>query len=176
MALTINPIQLVTDFIHDYLHDNINELVHFRLYELRKDSKYGCPKRKFDSDDTNLMRAIYCLLFSDVWICLDMDSLDKYIYRGDTMNTYNTMFGRPDKNSIHPGLDKYNPSDNLMSKVEYFQNNICGTIGNMTVLPNIGHDYNGQHETINTYRGCHYIWHDFFDKFLIGLKHVLEGD
>lgn len=170
-----SPKQLIIDFIHEYLHDDITELAHFHLRELQEDEKFGCPGRKFDADDTNLMRAVYCVLFSDVWEGLNMESLDKYVYRGDTMNTYNTMFGRPNQESLHPGLDKYNPSKELIDKVDDFQKNICGTIGNMTVLPNIGHDYNGQYETINTYRGCHYIWHDFFDQFLGSLNDVLDG-
>ena len=59
--MNVDPIQLIKDFVHDYLHDNINELATFQLYDLREDEKYGCPNRKFDSDDTNLMRAIYCV-------------------------------------------------------------------------------------------------------------------
>lgn len=169
-----NPIQLIKDFIHDYLHDNIDELKSFRLYDLKGDNKYGCPDRKFDSDDTNLMRAIYCALFADAWNGLSMVSLNEYVFRGDTMNTYNTLFGRPNPDSLHPGLDKFEPSEELKAKVEYFQNNICGTIGNMTVLPNIGQEYNDKYETINTYRGCHNIWHDFFDQFLVALQEVLE--
>ena len=173
--MTIDPIKLIKDFTHDYLHDNLSELVNFRLYDLRENEKYGCPNRKFDSNDTNLMRAIYCVLFSGAWQGLTMDTLENYTYRGDTMNTYNTMFGRPCNESLHPGLDKFNPSKELVTKVDYFQNSVCGTIGNMTVLPNIGHEYNGVYETMNTYRGCHYIWHDFFDQFLVALQTVLEN-
>lgn len=55
--MKLSPIELIKDFIHDYLNDNIDELKHFRLYDLKDDPKYGCPDRKFDSDDTNLMRA-----------------------------------------------------------------------------------------------------------------------
>ncbi len=173
--MKIAPEQLILDFVHDYLHDNIDELASFPLYDLRTDDKYGCPDRKFDSDDSNLMRAIYCVLFSSAWQGLNMDTLEDYTYRGDTMNTYNTMFGRPNKESLHPGLDKFSPPKELVTKMEIFQRSVCGTIGNMTVLPNIGHEYNGQYETINTYRGCHYIWHDFFDQFLVALKYVLEN-
>lgn len=172
--MKIDPKQLILDFVHDYLNDNIDELACFPLYDLRTDDKYGCPGRKFDSDDTNLMRAIYCVLFSDAWQGLNMNTLEDYTFRGDTMNTYNTMFGRPSKDSLHPGLDKFSPPKELVTKVETFQRSVCGTIGNMTVLPNIGHEYDGQYETINTYRGCHYIWHDFFDQFLVALKDVFE--
>jgi hypothetical protein len=172
--MKIDPLKLIKDFIHEYLHDNLDEIIDFRLYDLREDEKYGCPNRKFDSDDTNLMRAIYCVLFSDAWQGLTMDTLEDYTFRGDTMNTYNTMFGRPCNDSLHPGLDKFSPSKELISKVEYFQNYVCGTIGNMCVLPNIGQKYNGEYETMNTYRGCHYIWHDFFDQFLVALESVLE--
>ncbi len=170
------PIQLIRDFVHEYLHDDLNALATFRLYDLRKDKKYGCPGRSFDSDDTNLMRAIYCVLFADVWPGLTMNSLADYTYRGDTMNTYNTMFGKPGAESLHPGLDRFNPSPELVKKVECFQQSVCGTIGNMTVLPNVARVVDGERETINTYRGCHAAWRDFFDRFLVALQAVLRGD
>ena len=55
-----------------------------------------------------------------------METLEDNTYRGDTLNTYNTMFGRPCQNSLHPGLDKFNPSKELVKKVECFQKYVCG--------------------------------------------------
>lgn len=81
--MKIDPIKLINDFTHDYLHGNLDELANFRLYDLREDDKYGCPNRKFDSDDTNLMRAIYCVLFSDAWQGLTMDTLENYLLEAE---------------------------------------------------------------------------------------------
>lgn len=44
-------------------------------------------------------------------------------------------------------------------------------VGNFVVLPNIPDGRN----TINTYRGCHGVWHDFFDRFLLALRNILLG-
>ena len=63
----MSPTELVTRFIEEKLGGDITQLATFPLGNLRNDDTYGCPDRKFDSDDTELMRAIYCLAFGDVW-------------------------------------------------------------------------------------------------------------
>jgi hypothetical protein len=168
---------IIERFSDKYLDGNLDNIVTFSLAKLYKDSEFGCPKRKrFDSDDTELMRAIYILIFSDLWPGLTFDSLSCYDYRGDTLNTYNTMFGSPYKQynqsrSKHPGLDKFNPTDEFSRKTVDFRYSIYSRIGNMAVLPNrcFGDT------TINCYRGCNHT-HDFFDRFLVDLKAVLIND
>ena len=54
-------------FIKERLDGNTDSIVDYDLGRLRSDKLYGCPGRKFDPDDTNLMRAIYCVVFGDVW-------------------------------------------------------------------------------------------------------------
>ena len=68
----MNPQELVAQFIKENLEGDIKRLVTFPLGNLRNDNVYGCPGRNFDSDDTELMRAIYCLVFGDVWENLSM--------------------------------------------------------------------------------------------------------
>lgn len=153
------------------------------------DDKYGCPDRQFDCDDTNLMRAIYCVVFYDAWTNLTMETLDKSTLRGDTMNTRATLFGRkckPDE-SYHPGLDKYSPSKELSNRVYNFYF-ACNSIGNMMVLPNHSKMVelleNGEPRqtwwTINTHRGCCPEIQDYMDRFLIQMHKVLtfqtDGD
>lgn len=162
---------VIERFADKYLDGNIDDIVSFPLSRLYCDKEFGCPNdRRFDFDDTNLMRAIYVLIFSDFWPGLTFDSLENYAYRGDTMNTYNTMFGKPDysKCIMHPGLDRFNPSNELKEKVVDFRLNRYNLIGNMVVLPNVEFES----ETINRYRGCNHT-HDFFDRFLLDFKAVL---
>ena len=158
-------------FTRQYLQNDIDNFLNFNLVELKGDKEFGCPGRFFDPDDTNIMRIVYVLLFSDVWPNLNLESLSSGDYRGDTLNTYNTMFGQPDipHGILHPGLSPFNPSQELLIKVSRFHRQFT-TIGNMIVLPNKRVDG----KTINTYRGCHPQWRDFFDRFIAEFKQVLN--
>lgn len=161
----------ILKFVDKYLEGDIDKITTFPLSKLLHDKEFGCPSnRSFDCDDTELMRCIYVLIFSDVWPCLSFETLGNYTYRGDTMNTYNTLFGKPNyHNGIwHPGLNKFHPSDSLKKKVVDFHLKGYNLIGNMVVLPNI--EFEGK--TINRYRGCNHT-HDFFDRFLYDLKSAL---
>lgn len=160
-------------FVNKYLDGDIDRLPDFRLSKLWKDDEFGCPGReRYDNDDTEIIRAIYVLIFSDVWAGLTLDALKNYRYRGDTMNTYNTLFGHPEYGvSMHPKFDRFSPPKELSEKVIDFRLNQYNRIGNMVVLPNIWH--NGT--TINRYRGLHEVWHDFFDRFLVAFKDCLIG-
>lgn len=61
-----DAITLIKEFVISYLEGDIDKLVDFDLKKLAKDDVYGCPDRKFDADDTNLMRAVYCIAFGNV--------------------------------------------------------------------------------------------------------------
>ena len=164
----MNPQELVAQFIKENLEGDIKRLVTFPLGNLRNDNVYGCPGRNFDSDDTELMRAIYCLVFGDVWENLSMVNLGDGKLRGDTLNTYNTLFSQP-WNEKFTAI--WNPDDKLKAKMKEFQT-ICYTIGNMAILP----DRRIGEWSINKHRGCHNEWHDYEDRFLAALYKVLIGD
>lgn len=189
-----SPEGIIRSFVKEILKGDINRLATFNLHSLWGDHWFGCPGRWHDDDDTNIMRAIYCVVFKGAWPNLSMDSLKESVYRGDTINTYRTMFGDCDKDSPHHGLDRFKPSQELSDKVINFHN-ICSTIGNMMVLPNltvsVPEDKGGyvvdnqshqkvwksnwvwQGHTVNEYRGTHWKWHDFFDLFLSELRSLL---
>jgi hypothetical protein len=164
----MKPIDIVASFIDEKLGGDIQRLATFPLGDLRKDNVYGCPGRNFDSDDTELMRAIYCVVFGDTWKNLSMENLGDEKLRGDTMNTYNTLFSHPWSNLF---TERWNPDNTLLDKMKVFQTT-CYTMGNMTVLPDrrIG-DW-----SINKHRGCHDQWHDYEDRFLAALYQVLMQD
>jgi hypothetical protein len=58
----MEAIDLIRAFVSERLEGNIDSLATFDLGKLKGDSIYGCSGRFFDCDDTNLMRAIYCIV------------------------------------------------------------------------------------------------------------------
>ncbi len=163
----MNPKELVSRFVEEKLDGDVNRLATFPLGNLRYDDTYGYPNRNFDSDDTELMRAIYCLAFGDVWEHISMDNLGDGKLRGDTLNTYNTLFSQP-WNEKFTAI--WHPDKELEAKMKDFQKT-CYTIGNMAVLP----DGRIGEWSINKHRGCHNEWHDYEDRFLEALHKVLMG-
>ncbi len=159
------PIELIRSFIKERLDGDIWSLTSYPLGKLRNDNIYGCPDRKFDSDDSELMRAIYCVVFKDAWINLSMENLGDGKLRGDTLNTYNTLFSAPWNDKF---TAIWNPDEELKEKIKTFQTT-CYTIGNMAVLP----DRRIGEWSINKHRGCHDEWHDYEDRFLAALYKVL---
>jgi len=163
--------RLLLDFIRKKLDGKLDNIRTFDIKTLRCDDKFGCPGRYFDCDDTEIMRAVYVVLWEDFLPELSMDTMGNAgKYRGDTMNSFHTMFGReiPDRLGFYAGLEKYHPSDELRERVREFGNRYCSTVGNFVVLPNLY----VRDTTLNFYRGTNQ-WHDFFDRFLIQLKNVL---
>ncbi len=142
----MNPKELVAQFIEEKLGGDISRLATF----------------------PELMRAVYCLVFGEVWEGLSMDNLGDGKLRGDTLNTYNTLFSQP-WNEKFTAI--WNPDDELKARLKEFQTT-CYTIGNMAVLP----DRRIGEWSINKHRGCHNEWHDYEDRFLEALYLVLTGD
>ena len=167
----LSPRQLLADFVAERLDGDIDRLRDFDLAQLKGDKKYGCPSRSFDCDDTNLSRAVFCLAFGDVYPAMNMATLADGAFRGDTINSYNTLMGRPDELSLHPGLDRYNPPTDLADRAAQFRHTYH-TIGNLMPLPNV---FVGR-QSMNLYRGTHPKWRDFADRFLTALYPILIGE
>ncbi len=111
------------------------------------------------------MRAIYCIVFSDVWTNLTWEKPGEGKLCGDTINSSATFFSYPWKDQFTP---KWNPPIELTEKIKTFQHTFR-TIGNMIVLP----DKRIEGWSINKHRGCHDEWHDYEDLFLDALYKVL---
>ncbi len=167
-----HALQLVREFTREMLNGDVQKFRDFNFQTLRDSAKYGCPDRNFDCDDTNIMRAVYVVLWGDFLPYLTDGNFGfRKQYRGDTVNTFHTMFGREimEKPGFFAGLEKYSPSDELREKVRHF-GKLCSCIGNYVVLPN----YFTRQTSLNCYRGTN-DWHDFFDRFLQELYKVLTG-
>ena len=159
---------LISNFVEERLQGNLNEFVRFDFAQLRGDKKYGvCGGNSFDCDNTKLSKAIYLLVFEDVWNDLSFVSLEKGVYRGDTINSFNTTFGKVDITGGFAGLNRFNPDENLQQRVLKFHS-LYHTIGNFMVLPNACVDV----YTLNTFRGVYHQWRDYVDKF-VGALHLL---
>ena len=161
----MSPSELIKAFVNERLDGNIDKLGTFELGQLRGDKIYGCPNRKEDSDDTELMRAIYCVVFANAWKNIKMDNLGDGKLRGDTMNSFNTLLSPIWKEEF---ISKWDPNEELKNKRIQFLKT-CYTMGNMCVLP----DRRINDWSINKHRGCHDEWHDYEDRFLAALYKVL---
>ena len=162
---------LINNFVEERLQGNLNEFARFDFAQLRGDKKYGvCSGGSFDCDNTNLSKAIYLLLFEDVWNDLSFVSLEKGVYRGDIINSFNTTFGKADVMGGFAGLNRFNLDENLYQRVLKFYS-LYHTIGNFMVLPNACVDG----YTLNTFRGSYYQWRDYIDKFVGALYLLLTS-
>ena len=106
--------RLIKDFVTEFFAGDWEQFRNFDLNLLETSEKFGCPGRKFDCDDSNLMRAVYVVLWGKFFPYLNMDNFGaRKQYRGDTMNTFNTMFGKENENQpgFFRGAEKYHPSD-----------------------------------------------------------------
>lgn len=166
---------LILSFVSEYLNGNIYSFMDFDFATLIYDKRFGCRGRAFDCDDTNLMRAIYFLLWSDTFPDLELSQIGTgKKYRGDTLNTVRTIFGRysPELRSFI-GLQKSGADQAIQNLTNQFLATYH-TIGNFILLPNIAESDQKRAYTLNTYRGTAYK--DYFDLFLLQLSFCLKKD
>lgn len=155
----------INDFVDEYLKGDIYAFLDFDFASLRQDKRFGCNSRGFDCDDTDLTRAICFLLWGELFpdmTMLDIGTGKKY--RGDTLNTFHTVFGTylPELNSC-VGLEKSKASESLRVLANKFHA-AYHSIGNFILLPNIAESDKKRAYTLNTYRGI--AFKDYFDLFL----------
>jgi hypothetical protein len=165
--------QLVRDFISDYLDNDIAKFKDFDLSRLKESPKYGGEEEKFECENSNLIKAVYLLLWGNSVPDLTSDTLGKgKAYRGNAINSFRIMFGNPaiDNQMYFTGLENYNPSNELRSRVAHFYK-YHRTLGNYIILPN----KSCNKKTI-TYFRCMNKWHDYFDRYLVAIQEILEED
>ena len=165
--------QLVRDFVKDYLDNDIVKFKDFDFNLLNGSAKYGCEDGNFECENSNLIRAVYLLLWGSCVPDITANSLGKgKVYRGDVINSFKTMFGAPssDNETYFSGLELYKPNTELRNRVAHFYK-YHRTLGNFIILPN--KSYNKK--TLNYFR-CTNKWHDFFDRYLVAIQQILEDD
>ena len=167
-------IDLVRKFVAEELRGNLDALADFDLATLEGHPLYGAPGRTFDTDDGNLVRALCDVLYAEALPGLALPTIGTgRAYRGDTLNTFHTVFGRPipDQPGRFAGLERHRPTDDLRARAAAFHRTYH-TLGNLAPLPNrsLGR------LTFNTYRGTHPEWRDAFPAFLENLRLALLAD
>ncbi|HOU20678.1 MAG: hypothetical protein KBC66_02055 [Kiritimatiellae bacterium] len=173
-APTPEAISLVRKFVAEELHGNLDALADFDLASLAGHPLYGAPGSTFDADDCNLVRALFDVLYAEALPGLALPAIGTgRAYRGDTLNTFHTLLGRPipDQPGRFTGLERHRPSDDLRARAAAFHRTYH-TLGNLAPLPNrsLGR------LTFNTYRGTHPEWRDAFPAFLQNLRLALLAD
>jgi len=169
--------QAVSQFVEECLSGNWKELANIDplssydpMDPLADSDMLRCAGGRFDCDNCNLARAVY----HDVW------GLDAPLYRGYTMNSFRTAFGREwirhdmvDNPRVFGGTESHLwplLPERLRERIGAFYSTYH-TIGNFLPLPNAKVDG----LTLNTYRGtCE--WHDYFSCFLEAVKVYLENE
>ena len=171
---TPEAIDLVRKFVAEELRGNLDALAEYDLGTLEGHPLYGAPGRTFDTDDCNLVRALFDVLYAEALPGLSLPAIGTgRAYRGDTLNTFHTLFGRPipGQPGRFAGLERHRPSDDLRARAAAFHRTYH-TLGNLAPLPNrsVGRI------TLNTYRGTHAQWRDAFPAFLQNLRLALLAD
>ena len=181
-------VELLNSFVKEVLDGDINGLAFFCLGDLEHDlkGKYTEPtglsrgkqsdrKWLFDPDDTALARAGYCVLWGHLFnigvdeehfigSCTEREDIAAP-YRGDTMNSFNSVLGEPLAN-IPRRLKMYGLEKNIdiMAQARTFYRTYH-MIGNMILLPNrkecLGFN-RGRADYKNGLR-------DYFDLFLMNI-------
>ncbi|MDL2212168.1 hypothetical protein LJB88_04760 [Erysipelotrichaceae bacterium OttesenSCG-928-M19] len=182
-------IELINDFVDDWLYGDINYLHEFDLSEIKDDEKYGMIDSNLtesDPDNTVIANAIYTVVWDEIIPDLSFDNLGSgKKYRGETLNSYNTLFGKP-KEIYYEGKPvglsfmNYTSFESIKIENEKLSMRVCEfyeryhNIGNMMPLPNKSIITNGAN-TLNSYKGVG-VWHDYCDIFLVDLHKVLIKD
>ena len=164
-------LQLIKGFIDEVLQGDIEKLKDFDFGELEK-SAY---KEKYcgnipDPDMYVITQAIYIVLWGHIWD-LNFSNLgswgksSKFPYRGDTMNSYNSYFGKFAYRAKFFDADK---DEELWKRIHKFHKSYH-KVGNFIVIPNRATDsqiggINGARGGIESYRNG---MRDYFDWFLI---------
>jgi len=165
---------LLQDFIEEKLEGNIENFKYYNFMNLENDNKFGkCSKlgNSFDPDDSEIARTVYYLIFNKKVHDTDLDFLFSDIgtnkkYRGDTINTFNTLFGE----NLERAKKYSNDDKDFIKKVEQFKKK-CYSIGNFIMLPNLY----AEGTTINLYRGNWNTYKDYFDIFLYELNKCYDN-
>lgn len=162
-------IELIQSFINERLDGNINNFYDYDLDQLENDKIYGA----YDPDNSRIANAIYVVLWGDIVPDLTFKNLGTgELYRGDTMNSFNTLMGKPNEtNTGFMGIQKYTNDLEIYKLAQTFHKKYH-TIGNMIILPN--QTLPADNTTINMLRGGA-EWYDYYDLFLSDIRCILTG-
>lgn len=121
---------VIQEFVRERLDNQLGNIRRFDFSSLRDSGRFGCPGRRFDPADTEIMRAVYEILWGDQLPELSMENIGrKGKYRGITMNSFSAL--------SDTRLERRNVSPELRERVHRFFRNDCACLGNFVVLPGL---------------------------------------
>lgn len=140
---------LIRKFITAKLDGDIHNLKNFDLLTLNGDPDFGCPGDDFfDCDVCRIMKAIYIVLWGDVFPNLTFENIGSYrLYIGNTIDGFHNLFAKPNDDFLL-GASKSQLSDKVKDKIYHFFT-MYHTVGNMILQPDLRVDG----KSLNTYLG-----------------------
>lgn len=168
-------LELLDEFVSDVLEGNIDALRTFCFDDLNLRKFVG---HTYDPDMYLIVQAIYIILWGDIYDLTfnNMGSWDRkgtYAFRGDTMNSFGSLFGKENDETAFAYRAKFFAADRdpaIWNMILEFRK-MYHWIGNFIVIPNRGSVVNG----INGARACYYNrgycegMRDYFDWFLLAV-------
>ena len=152
---------IIKDFINDALDGDINNLKNNDITLLIRKISDGNKRKKYygdinDPDMYYITQAIYIVVWGHIYN-LTFDNMGswgelQHPFRGDTMNSFNSIFG---KDMLI--AKRYNLDEMLMKKVKEYKK-LYHSIGNFIVIPN--------RLNVNSTRANYYTIQDYFDSFI----------
>lgn len=169
-------VEIVRDFVREVLDGDIEKMKTLCFTDLK--SYIGSIN---DPDMYYVTQAIYIILWGDVYdlsfdIMGQWDVNNTYPFRGDTMNSFGSVFGKEDKDKNHEfgRRAKIFGADNdteLWNKIKRFYRTYH-MIGNFIVIPNRGSlrcGINGARASYYNTEDCEGM-RDYFDWFLLAIS------
>ena len=166
-----DSITILRNFEEEILDGSLENFRNFYFDDL-KEAKYIGDIN--DPDMYLITQAIYIILWGDLYD-LSFEKIGRwsvkntYPFRGDTMNSFGSLFGKEDKGNDFAFRAKfYNADQNpdLWGKIQKFYHSYH-RLGNFIVIPD-----RGTNESINSARGRYTGggMRDYFDWFLIAIS------
>ena len=166
----ISALKCIEKFVKDIFKVELNQNNIEILYALKTFDFFNLVKGKsgqeiysFDPDNLSVTNAVYYLTLKDNIPDLTMNKIG-HEYRGDTINTFNTLFG---KSKL---LENNIKDPELHEMVNFFIKKYL-TTGNFYLLPNKAPE---GYSTLNCVRGNFNELRDYFSPFLERLKSALD--
>jgi hypothetical protein len=163
----LENLYVLKTFIEVVLDGEIDRLMTYCFDDLKEVKGFSTPNNveTFDCDNLKISNAIYCVLWGHIFDVQEGDigswSSGKS-FRGDTLNSFNTLFGddRFGQVGFRAKNRKLDTDFYLWKNVMAFQREYH-TIGNFILLPNKGN--------VNCNRSDKFVG-DYFDLFLMDLQ------
>lgn len=181
-------VNLINKFLEEKLNGDIEKLKSYSFWGIRENGKgaYDNGKNYADGDCTKLAYAIAYLIYSEKigetystpYYCY---GFPKYNYHGDTICTFNTLFGST-KSIQERVFETLELSDTEKKAIIDESADYDGTdfyhiyqrIGNFYLLPCKTIKIDKKCHSLNSYRG--FFQNDFFDTFLKSLDEALNNE